>query len=483
MMGRARSSPARNSATLLVGQVMTKGCFIAGMMLLSRYLDDGEFGLLTLTVAIGQIFFFAADMGVSMTLNRRMSTSRPGMGRLVRQASGLRLAAVCLPGAAAIVFCRLCLGSSFFLPAVFILASFAFDAFSEIGFAVFRGAERTAGEGVSRAVSGVTSILLLVAVTQLDLGIHAAAATYALRSMLMLFSVAIFLGGFGFSLIPSFSRKASADLLRESWSLGVMGLLMIVLQRVDNLVLAGAAGERVVGAWQECYRIVDSLTLLITPALLPGALFPALCRAMEEGQAEARAAMRSIAQLVTGLAVMCLLVFASGGLPVLELVWGGGYLRGLDQGTLGTAYALSLAAIVPAFWMNFLLAGAMAAGRRKSAMGAAAAGLVVATAGNLALVPLLGIEGTATTYLATNLFMSAVLLAALRRWTGAGIFSALVKPSLCALPAVAAALVLGRAPLLLRSAVPAAVFAIPWIHSGGADMLLPARFRRRRTNG
>lgn len=458
---------------MLGGQVVSKGTLLISMALLSRYLDDRSFGLLSFAVAVGLVYMFLSEMGVAITVNRRVSLTGDGTVRgLPGVAAGLR---VILSGVGLAVFTGgfavLSHGPGDLAVLVPVTVSYALDGLSEIPFAVFRASGRSGRESLARSLGGVFSVLTVSLVILLDLGLGAVTAVFVLRSAVTLVSAVALHRDTGFSLVPSFDRSGMAALFRSSLPVGVMGLALAAFQRVDNFFVRRILGIEAVGAWQECVRMMDTMVLLVTPTLLPGALFPGLCRALSAGGSAARERMRDIASTVSalGAAVTMLLVWSGPGL--LALLWGGAFERGLPPDVVARTFQVVGLCILPVFWMNFLVAALIADERSSLATKAAGAGLLLLSVLLALIVPEHGLPGAAAVLLISYLALDAALAAGFGRAMAAAMLVG-IAPSLLAIAAASlAALAMSGAHWTIRGSAASAVAAVVWLAAGGRSVL------------
>lgn len=465
-------STGKNGLLMLAGQFLGKGALFASLMILSRYLHDTQFGMLLFAVAMGQILLFMADLGVSVVSNRKFSLDAGRMQEIYSTALGLRVLTVAAAWSL-IVLVSLAAGygREQVLMIILVGAGSGLEAAAELQFAVFRARERMVYEAVSRTAAGFTVLLLVLVLTRLELSATFAAGIYAVRAAVMLGLSLGFLRNFRVRILPGFSRSNMLRLLRESWPLGVMGLLFIAFQRLDNIIIRAFHGVEAVGGYQEPYRILESLTLLITPSLLPGALFPGLCRSFSEGGRVVARRMREIAALVTGIAVAVTIPLATGGMELLQTIWGSDFLRGLPFQEVRLSLLLLTMAIPAVFWMNFLLASVIAAGRQRMTVPVTSLALVLSVSCNLLLVPKMGIAGASLTVLAVNILIVAVYWVLLGRSWPLPMWRGLAKPLLPAVPAILLAIVIGDWPLIPRMVAPLVLYAAIWIPSGGLSLL------------
>jgi len=469
-------STGRNSLVMAGGQLLGKGAQFASLMILSRYLQDTQFGMLLFAVAFGQILLFMADLGVSIVSNRKFSLDAGHLQEIYSTALGLRVLTTATAWSLVVLVSIMAgYGSEQVMMIVLVGIGSAMEAAAELQFAVFRARERMIYEAVSRVAGGFTTLLLVLAVTALGMSATAAAAVYTMRAVVMLALSLGFLRHFSLRIRPGFSRRHMLRLLAESWPLGVMGLLFIAFQRLDNVIVRAIRGVEAVGAYQEPYRILESLTLLITPTLLPGALFPGLCRCFREGRKAVAGRMTEIASLVTGIAAAVTIPLAAGGMELLRTVWGDDFLRGLPLTELRLSLILLTAAIPAVFWMNFLVASVIAAGRQRMTVPVTSAALVVSIACNLMLVPKMGIAGASLTVLGVNLLMGLTYWLLLgKSWT-LPLWRGLARPLLPAIPAILLAFLVSEWSLLPRMAVPAILYLALWIPAGGISLLTAGR--------
>jgi O-antigen/teichoic acid export membrane protein len=463
---------ATGSALLLSGQIFSKGFFALSAMLLSRTLDDASFGAIALFISIGPVVMFFVDSGYSLVLNRRLSLAPGELGKLLPPAMGTRMMlslfslAISIPAAL-----LLGLGTERITVLVIVLLAFSLEAISEVCFAVFRAFQKAGFESGSRVLGGLAGLLFIVLVVLRSPGAGLAALSYLTRSALMAGICLLLLSRFGVRKPPVFSPGPAMETLKENRHIWAMGMLLICAQRLDSVVLRVFLSEEAVGAYQECFRIVDTLTLIITPTLLPGSLFPKLCRAFAEGEGEARRLLSKIGSLVTGLALLVMPPIMIGGRDFLEALWGPGFLRGQAPDSFGTCFMLCGASIPAVFWMNFLLASTLAAGRQRTALRAAAAGLILSLAANLLLVPGMGLTGSALALLISNYVLVLVLVLGHTRIERTGFYHELWR----VLPGAAAAAAVffagRRLPSIPLGILVGAAFAAGWLPFGGFSLL------------
>lgn len=457
-----------NSIHMLTGQLMSKGAVFLAMMMLSRYLDDLWFGRLLFALALSFFSFFITDFGTAVLVNRDMSLSGlKNAGETWRNALGFRI----ITGSAAVagiaLFSILSYPRLQTLVLIPVLLGMTLEIFCELPFSLFRSAGRTRHEASARTLSSLVFLAAVFGMIRAEAHPVILGSAFLVRGIILAVSSFTAASSMGMSPFPVFRRHAMIRLFREAWPLGLMGFLTVLHQRADNLVIENRLGIESVGAYNEIFKVLEVLILVVTPTLLPGSLFPGLCRAFSSGVPEARRETGRIAFLISALsATVTALVLPSGKL-FMRLLWGGSFLRGVAPEEFETTRMILFAAIPVYYFMNFLMSALIASGRQKATLPAVLAGFVISISVNLSLVGSMGLVGAGLAAILSNAAIALVCWLSLGRAAG---------------PEIVPAAVLGALP------VPAVLFigeSLPWSLTVTAGLLcaLPSVFLWRRSLG
>ncbi len=410
-----------NSMQMLMGQFVSKGALFISMMLISRYMDDLWFGRLLLAVVLSVFSCFITDFGTAILVNRRMSLgSMEGSRELWRSALGFRTLMALFSFACLMVFSLASYPPEQSFILVPILIGVTLEIMSELPFACFRATGRASREAGARVSSAAVFLLAVIAALLLRAHPYVVASAFLLRGAVMAYASFADAGALGFDVKPVFHHARLAGLFRETWPLGLMGLVAILHQRVDNLVIERSLGVVSVGAYNEIYRVLEVLILIVTPTLLPGALFPGLCRAFRDGSA--RVEIRKIALLISALSAVVVAVILPPGQLFMRLLWGDAFLRGLDPGEFDRTRILLFAGIPVFYFMNFLLSAVIAKGRQKATVPAVAAGLVASLVLNIQFMGRYGLPAAGVAAVVSSAVVGVICAALLGRGTLPGLF-------------------------------------------------------------
>lgn len=417
------SGERANSVHMLLGQVVGKGAVFVSMMLISRHMGDVWFGRLLLAVILSVLSCFITDFGSAILVNRRMSLGTPEQSRDIwRSALGFRTVMALASLIVLTAFSLLSYPLPQTLILIPILLGMTLEILAELPFASFRALGQTRREASARISSSVLFLLLVAAAIGLNAHPCVVASVFLVRGAAMAWVSFRTAGKLGFDIRPSFIPSRMLGLMKDTWPLGLMGIVAIMHQRVDNLLIERTLGVVSVGAYNEIYKVLEVLVLIITPTLLPGALFPGLCRAFRDGSA--RDEITRIALLISAISAVVVAFILPPGQLFMRFLWGEAFLRGLTPAEFDNTRLLLFSGIPVFFFMNFLLAAVIASGRQKATLPAVTAGLVASLAVNLWLMGNLGLPAAAI----AAVFSSAAVAVICATLLGRGTLTRLLLP-------------------------------------------------------
>lgn len=267
------------------------------------------------------------------------------------------------------------------------------------------------------------------------------------------------------------SLKFTLPLLKAAIPLGLVGILMAAGLRVDSIFIKANLGDEAVASYQQSVRILETMILIVTPTLLPGALFAALCEAARKGWGFVRERIIWMSELFSVIAALLILPLWASELIPLRLIWGNDFLRGLESETVLFTFRILLLTLPAAYFFHLYMSVIIAEERQKAALPLVAISLVVQIALLFVLVPVAGIKGAAIAYF--TLFSLVALLFAwkLNRIHGASGFVRGVKRPLAAFLPAFAILVFDPFNAVTGALISVAVFITLWLLLGGKEII------------
>ena len=163
----------------------------------------------------------------------------------------------------------------------------------------------------------------------------------------------------------------------------------------------------------------------------------------------------------------------------MRVIWGEAFLRGQAAGDFMATLYLLMATLPVFYLMHLLLATILATDRQRVTAYAAGAAVVLSIAGNMILLPVMGLPAAGLMALLSTGLIVAVFYTSLARKHGPlPLWRALPRPLVATAAGIAAALLIGGGALSLRVAVPPLVTAAVWMVMGGAGLTRKMLSRR-----
>ena len=296
-----------NFTSLFVGTVGAKVLALLSVVLLSRYLGVADFGRYSLVFSFFALLNTVVDLGAGSLLAREVSSN------LKQPRKGFETA----------IYLRI-LGCVVFLPPAFLLAPLlgidhhltlavmlgvfcAFEAFYD---AWFTAAMRLDSVAKARFFAGVVNLVLIALAIFMHLGLWWVVLVGMLNPLVKLgFDHYYCDNDFAIKLhTPDFT--AIKNTLRDTLPLWWMGLLYIILARVDTFMLVGLSpqtGDYDLGIYAAAFRFSEMLAL-VTTAITP-AVLPVLVHAKNNPQQMQWMTAVGTRVVMAGLLAVCMLMF------------------------------------------------------------------------------------------------------------------------------------------------------------------------------
>lgn len=390
-VGRAiRSLAARNFAWLLSDRVIRLAVNVVMVGLVARYLGTEQFGVLTYCMTIVAMGAVTAGFGADPLVVRDLLREPEKSGSILGTAIGFRavLAVVVAllvqvtiillrPGDQKALTLALILGAGMVLQALE-SADLWLQARSEMRMAVR-----------PRMVVFISATILKLVLIQFGFGLSWFALATALEQggcgLVTLLTVRKLLQRQGQKLQPEMPRAIA--LARVAWPLAISSVAVIAYMRLSQILVSHLLGDKALGIYAAATRIPDALGFL--PNAISTSLLPGLVRARESGATSYKAArLRYIRiQVLMGYAVcLPLSIFAE---PAIGILFGPDYS---GAGNVMTVYSWAQIFVFLGVARSQLLLNDK---HIKLTLVFTLLGLTASIAGNLILIPVMGLLGSA----------------------------------------------------------------------------------------
>jgi O-antigen/teichoic acid export membrane protein len=405
------SRVAKNSLILLVAEAARKTLGVATGILIARALEVDDYGRLRLAMAIAAIFEVLAGFGLGPLLTREVA-ARPESGSdTFGLVQSLKLIFSVVAVMAMVAFALLSGYEGATLITIVIASGIVFfSALDSTFISLFDGLQRMEFTG---AVSVLRSTLVLVGV------LVALGFGWSLYGVIGAYAVAAAASAMAGNAIMAFRLptisfrprlKGAWAHLRSATPFLLIGVMWMLLFRIDTIMLENMKNEQSVGLYAAGYSFFE--LLLTLPILATRALYPALSEARNESPERWHrllgAAIRVYWLMAFPLAIGSFMV----GARFVALFYGEKYALG--------GYVVPLLGSFIWLWFGTMTLGwaFSAADRLKIVLFANAAAMGVNVAINLLLIPRFDFFGAAAATVISEAFLMIFFIVMLAREDG-----------------------------------------------------------------
>lgn len=335
-----------NSVAQLIGVVIARFSRAGGILYAARTLGPVGFGQVAVALAAYEMIRVIGEAGLDTRLIRHAAQHPHAMPADTRQtvwlkvrlyaiasAVGIALAAVTSSGAAALLLAALLIGTPG-LAAAGSAQAIATARLDARGLIVYQAA---AGVCFFVLVAGAAHFVGTPTATGLALGIGDLLAGAV---MMVYVTSKVRLAG------PAAGRAADWMALRESWPVGVIGIIGTTYARLGIWVLAILWGSAAVAQYGVSYRVVE--VFLLASSAVAGSAYAVTSRVeIESGTARSRELLNDVLRRVAA-PVLCIGLAVAFGASWLPRVFGAAY-----QPAVPTTRVLAWA--LPVMFINGLL--------------------------------------------------------------------------------------------------------------------------------
>jgi O-antigen/teichoic acid export membrane protein len=451
---------AGNTAARAAGEVLAKLGSLVFYVVMARRLGATDYGAFVFALALTSSLLIASGFGTDDLVARQVARDKASAGAHLADVTALK--AVTSLGLIAVAMVVVEIGGyppETQLATLIIGLGAALEVGAKSWQSIFQAHERlelvSACLIVQRLLTAVVGVTILVA----GGGLIGASVAYLVGALGGIVAVELALRRFTPVTRPRPTATGAWSLLRTGVPIGVAGLLLVVLLRVDVVLLSFLGDNRQVGLYAAGYRLVDGLQFLSWS--FGAAMLPWLARAAA-GDALTRAFMLGVKLVAAVLLPVGLTLSCFAG-PIVELLYGRGFAGAAAPLTLlgGTVVCYGL----QRFGATVLIARDAAG----TLMRVAAVVAVFNIVANLVAIPLAAARGAAAVALGTGLLLAGLNVHfASRRTGGLRPVRALGAPAVAGLAMVGVALTLPL-PALAAAAISLAVYGIVL---GGIELAL-----------
>jgi O-antigen/teichoic acid export membrane protein len=389
---------ARNAVVRMVGEVVAKLGSLAFYVTMARQLGTTGFGEFMFALALTSALCFIAGFGTDELLAREVARDHSRAGRMLADAVGVKVSG----GVLALLVAAAVVNVGDYGPqaraAVYVVGiGSAIEVLSKSWFAIFQAHERLDLIAASLILQRGLTAAVGVVVLALGGDVVAAAGCYAGGSVAAVLVAEWWVRRLGV-------RRARIDrsgwwpLVRAGVPIGLVGLLLTLLLRLDVTMLSFLASTAAVGVYAVAYRLVEATQFLSSS--FAGAMLPWLARGSIELSRGYTIALKALNALLAPIG-LAFVLFAE---PIVHLLYGSEF-----DGAIVPLRILG--AMVMTYGINAFSSTVMIARDRPGIYSRMVAPLLLLNVGlNAVLIPAHGADGAAVTAAFTSLVLAVIAL-------------------------------------------------------------------------
>ncbi|WP_139977273.1 flippase [Nocardioides litoris] len=454
-VGEVTHRAARNAAVRAISEIAGKVATLAWTIAAARILPTEEFGTVSYALTVMLVLSALASWGFDSGLTRN-GAADPGALPGLHRATQAWKTAVAAP---VFLVAGIVMAGSPSVGSWVVLGCMLLAGFPEQWSATIRStaAARQVSGGISVALvlqRLATAVAVLVALV-VDPSAVSVAVGFLVGTFAGYLAHVVALRRLGVDApMRSLSRRDMAGAMHGTFVLGLSGLVLMLLMRVDVLILGALEGAEAVAVYSVAYRVLE--TVLFVTYAINYAVLPVM--SADASQETRRVGFERALAVAAFAYLPFVVVCVVEGRAVLELLFGATYAE--DGSTV-----LAVLSPAPLFIAVATFAGSalLAVRRSRELLLAAAVALGGNLVLNLVLIPPHGVVGAAVATTVSYAVQAAILVVAM---VLRGERPALLTP--LAWAAIAAVLLLGALwaspfPLLLEIAVGGVVYLGVWL--------------------
>jgi O-antigen/teichoic acid export membrane protein len=320
----------KNTGFQAVNQAVSLGIGLVTTMVLSRYLGVERFGRFNYIFAFFYFFLSINDFGVNVIVVREASKNRERVGEII----GAMLSFKLLLAAFSIVAAWLAIWLMKFPPdlqnALFVYTLILPVMALQLPAVIFQVLLKMEYPSMIGIVNRVLSFLLLMIMVWFGYGLTALATALIVAETVSLILLLKYARAF-VRPVYKLDPKLWKEVLRSSIPLGVMGLCVALINRVDFIMLERMTNLHQVGLYSAAYKVTNLLEAF--PLMIMATIYPLMSRYAKEDPDKLRALYKQCVLYLGVVAVpmgIGITVFA----PVIIRLLFGAQFAGADRGLM-----------------------------------------------------------------------------------------------------------------------------------------------------
>lgn len=403
---------AKNTIVLLIAQGISYILAFIYTVLAARYLGLDGYGIITTALAITTIYSVMTDFGTHQLMTREIARDRSKAKQFLVNVSLIKLVlTLFMYGLMALVANIIGYPTQTTVVIYLLGLSVVFSTFYTMLFYFFQAYDRMEFQAIGLIINTLVMLAGVVIAVKVKADVTAFATVYVLSAFAVLIYCVnvlsiVFKHGFSqiHSSIRSFDSEGIKSIVRQSWPIGVMAILVVIRLKVDTIMLSLWGGDKVVGLYNAACRFVDISS--VVPAMIVAALFPTLAYLFKVSPQRFDIAAGKAFKYLLFIALPLVFTVIIFAWPLINVTFGVEYLDAIP--------ALQILICAAGVMFISTLTGTLfiVADKQMVSMLLAAVSLLLCLALNVILIPIYSFTGAAITVLFVEIigFVAGVII-------------------------------------------------------------------------
>lgn len=396
---------AINTSWILVEKLSR---IVSGLLvgvLVARYLGPGQFGLISYALNLVAILTIFSTLGMDNLVVRELITRPADQHRIMGTAFFMRLTGALFVTCIATLYAALQDTAQQAWIVLLISLSIVFQSFAVIDL-YFQSTVQGRITAISQVITLTITSIIKVVFILMQAPVEYFAATAIIEAAVMVVSQCTFYQQQSGRLSAwSFSRSEASSLLSHCWPLIASGIMLLLYQKMDQLLIKRFLDTVQLGNYAAAARITEASFFI--PVALCTAALPAIVNTRDD-----RALQHKRLVQLYSLMLWSALIIAIGGTllgePVLTFLY-------REKYNLSPAvFRIHVWIVIPVFYSTAWGMWMITENRQRYIVIYQALCLLAGFCANMLLIPLLGIEGAAYALVASQ-FLGLILLLCIYR--------------------------------------------------------------------
>ena len=319
---------AKNTAVLLVANIISKVLSFFYVMYIARYLGAEGFGILSFALAFTGIFGVLTDLGLSPLTVREVAREKSLAVKYLGNITVIKIFLVIITfGLIALTINFLSYPEQTIKVVYLVALSVIFSSFSNMFTSIFQAYEKMEYQSLGQILNSILMLSGALFAISRGLSVVGFASIYFIVSVIVL-GYSFLVSAWKF-VLPRIELDFSfwKPTIKEALPFGLSGIFITIYYWIDSVMLSLMKGNEVVGWYNAAYRLI--VILLFIPSIINIVVFPAMSRFHISSQNSLNLMSRKYFKFMLAIGIPIGVGTTLLADKVILLIFGAGYIQSI----------------------------------------------------------------------------------------------------------------------------------------------------------